>query len=262
MGAMGSKESTADRGRRLAREDHHQVIRELHGARLRLGRSRLSVAIALGIDPQRLGRIEREEIVSADPEVLGALAAVLGLRLKMTLFPAGDPLGDRVQLPMLEAFRARLHPSLAWRTEVGLPIPGDTRAWDAVTIAEDGSWTGIEGISRIAAVDMTLRRANQKQRDDPRIRSVILVVNDTRHNREALGAGIATIRAGYPLDTRAVLACLSVGRTPPLNGIVLQRLPSMARPQSVHTGGQVVDRPASAAAKFVDKPVSGAESGR
>ena len=238
---MGSKESAADRGRRLAREDYHQAIRELHEARLGLGRSRRSVAVALGIDAQRLGRIEREEVAAMDPGVLGALAGVLGLRLKLTLFPAGDALGDRVQLPLLEAFRARLHPALAWRSEVGVPIPGDTRAWDAVAIAEDGSWTGIEGISRIGAVDATLRRANQKQRDDPRIRSVVLVVNDTRHNREALRAGIVTVRAGYPLDTRTVLASLATGHTPPLNGVVLQRLPPVARPQAVHTGGKLVD---------------------
>lgn len=259
---MGSKESAADRGRRLAREEHPQVIRELLGTRLQLGRSRRSVAVALGIDPQRLGRIEREEVAAAHPEVLGAQAAVLGLRMKVTLFLAGDPLGDRVQLPMLAAFRARLHPSLAWRSEVGLPIPGDTRAWDAVAIAEDGSWTGVEGISRIGAVDATLRRVNQKQRDDARVRSVVLVVNDTRHNRDALRAGIATVRAAYPLDTRAVLARMAAGHTPPLNGIVLQRIPPATHPQVVHTGGKVVDGRPPDGLVFVDKPVPGQERGR
>jgi hypothetical protein len=180
----------------------------------------------------------------------------------MTLFPAGDPVGDRVQLPMLEAFRARLHASLAWRTEVPIPVPGDPRAWDAVAIAEDGSWTGIEAISRIGAVDATLRRANQKQRDDPRIRSVVLVVNDTRHNREALRAGIVTVRADYPLDTRAVLASLAHGRTPPLNGIVLQRLPPADHPQVVHSGGKVVDGPVPNGPRFVDKPVLDREAAR
>ncbi|HEY6571082.1 MAG TPA: hypothetical protein VIZ22_12370, partial [Candidatus Limnocylindrales bacterium] len=114
-------------------------------------------------------------------------------------------------------------PSLGWRTEVPLPIQGDRRAWDAVVIAHDG-WTAIEAISRLGAVDATLRTTNQKQRDDLRIARTVLVIADTPRNRAALRLAHATVRAEYPLDTRSVLAALGEGKAPTASGIVLLRL--------------------------------------
>ena len=107
-------------------------------------------------------------------------------------------------------------------------------------IDDDHTWTGIEWISRVGAVDAMLRRANQKQRDDPRVSRVVLVVADTVRNRRALRAAIAIVRADYPLDTREVLAALRAGRAPALNGIVLMRIPG-GHPQRVHNGGNLVD---------------------
>ena len=107
-----------------------------------------------------------------------------------------------VQLRILDHLRKQIHPSIAWRTEVPLPIQGDRRAWDAVAIADDG-WTGIEAISRLGVVDATLRSVNQKQRDDPRITRVVLAVADTVRNRQALRLAIASVRAEYPNSTAA-----------------------------------------------------------
>lgn len=126
----------------------------------------------------------------------------------------------------------------------------------------DDGWTGFEGVTRFGAVDATLRRINQKQRDDPRIARVVIVVADTVRNRRAMALGVATIRADYPLDSRAVIAALSAGRPPPLNGVVLQRIPAdsdrpqhAGHPQAVHTRGKVVDATAAEVARFVDNPV-------
>ena len=99
-----------------------------------------------------------------------------------------------------------------------MPIAGDRRAWDAVAIAADG-WTAIEAISVVGVVDGTLRRVNLKQRDDPRISRVVLLVADTVRNRHALRLGATAIRADDPLDTRATLAALGAGRPPPLNAV-------------------------------------------
>jgi hypothetical protein len=128
-------------------------------------------------------------------------------------------------LRLVDAFRRRLHPSIGWRTEVPLPIVGDRRAWDAVAIADDG-WTAIEAISRLGAVDATLRSANQKQRDDPRVSRVVLLVADTPRNRSALRLAQATVRADFPLDTRAVIGALAMGRCPPMSGVALLRIPA------------------------------------
>lgn len=209
------------------------------------------MAAAAGISRQMYGRLERDEIGSPGVEDLWAIGAVLGLDLRLTGYPAGDPVSDRVQLRLLAAFRERLHPAIIWRTEVPLPIQGDRRAWDAVAIAPDG-WTGIEAISRLGAIDATVRRANLKQRDDPRIGHVVLVVADTARNRAAIRLGAAVLRADFPLETRTVLAPLAAGAVPPLNGVVVLRIPN---PQSVHNGRKLVDGHAPDRPNLVDNPV-------
>lgn len=200
------------------------IATDLRGTRHAMGLSQATVASAAGISRSYVGRLERNEVAAPNLDHLASTAAALGLRLQFALYPDGEPVRDRVQLRILELLRARIHPSIAWRTEVPLPIPGDRRAWDAVAMADDG-WTGLEAISRLGAVDATLRSVNQKQRDDPRVARVILAIADTTRNRAALRAAIASVRAEYPLDTRTVLAAFGAGRSPPLSGIVLVRIP-------------------------------------
>ena len=226
-----------------------------------MGRTQAWIARAIGVSPALVGRLERHELRDASAGHVAAYAAVLGLAVRITAYPEGEPVRDRVQLRLLGALRDRLHPSLAWRTEVGLPIQGDRRAWDAVAIGDDG-WTAFEGISRFGVVDATLRRVNQKHRDDPRIARVVLVLADTVRNRWALADGAATIRAEYPLDTRTVLGALASGKAPALNGVVILRVPrrDAVRLQAVHTGVELVDDRPAEARGFVDNRL-GSESG-
>ena len=226
-----------------------------------MGRTQAWIARAIGVSPALVGRLERHELRDTSAGHVAAYAAVLGLAVRITAYPEGEPVRDRVQLRLLGALRDRLHPSLAWRTEVGLPIQGDRRAWDAVAIGDDG-WTAFEGISRFGVVDATLRRVNQKHRDDPRIARVVLVLADTVRNRSALADAAATIRAEYPLDTRTVLGALASGKAPALNGVVILRVPRQdaVRPQAVHTGVELVDDRSAEARGFVDNRL-GSESG-
>jgi transcriptional regulator with XRE-family HTH domain len=200
------------------------AVDELRLVRMSAGLSQQDLAGATGIPRTRIGRIERGKVVEPRAGDLGAIAGALGLSLRLNLYPDGEPVHDRVQLRLLAAFRTRLHASLARRAEVPLPIDGDRRAWDAVAIAPDG-WTGIEAISVIGGVDGTPRRLHLKQRDDPRIARVVLLVADTVRNHRALGLAAVAIRGDYPLDTRATMAALTAGRSPPLNGLVLLRVP-------------------------------------
>lgn len=225
---MATREDPAADARRRMQRAVGELVADLRATRVSLGLSQDRVARAAGVSSAFLGRLERGDLDRVPPAELAAIAAVLGLDLRVNAYPAGDPLRDHVQLRMLEAFRARLHPSTAWRTEVPLPIPGDRRAWDAVAIAE-GAWTGIEAISRFGVADATVRRVNLKLADDPRVQRAVLVVNDTVRNREALRAAIASVRADYPLQTREVLAALGSGVAPRLNGVVLLRVPRAPR---------------------------------
>jgi hypothetical protein len=64
------------------------------------------------------------------------------------------------------------------------------------------------------------RRIALKRRDDGDV-VVLLLVNDTRINRQALAAGATSLRAVLPLDARAMLSALRTGRCPAQSGIVL-----------------------------------------
>lgn len=238
------------------------LVEELRARRLALGLSLEAVSGPARISPSLLSRIERHRIRWPRADHLAAIGAVLGLDLRLRAHPGGEPLRDRVQVRLLPGFRVRCHPSVEWRYEAGLPIRGDRRAWDAVAICQDGGWTGIEGISRLGAVDATLRPIHQKRRDDPRIHRLVLVVADTARNRQALRVAADVLREAYPLDTRGVLADMGAGRTPRADGLVILRVPAGSGPQAVHTGGNPVDAGAPVPRKFVDNPVGGAPARR
>jgi transcriptional regulator with XRE-family HTH domain len=260
---MPTRETPGARGRRLTRKSVRDLVDDLRATRLELGLSQADVARTAGVSRQLMGRLERHELLHPSVAHLGAIAATLGLALRVSAYPFGEPLRDDVQVRLLEAFRRRLHPSITWRSEVPLPIDGDRRAWDAVAIAPDG-WTAIEGISRVGAADATIRRVNLKARDDARISRVVLVVADTLRNRRALAAALAIVRADFPLNTREVSAALRRGHSPRLNGIVLERVRARAdgvRPQVVHIVGKPVDARRAADLAFVDNPVGGRPPG-
>ena len=153
---------------------------------------------------------------------VGAWCAVVGLDLAIRVYPVGDPIRDRAQLALLERFRRRLHPTVRWRTEVPLPLPGDLRAWDGEAMGRTAyPWRiRVEAETRLADGQALTRRLGLKIRDDPG-GHVVLVVSDTRANRLAL----ATIRVGsmelLPLGTREILAALAAGREPRGSGIVV-----------------------------------------
>jgi hypothetical protein len=116
----------------------------------------------------------------------------------------------------------RLHPSLRWRTEVPLPREGDLRAWDAEISGRDPRpWRArIEAETRITDGQALERKLGLKVRDDPG-GHLILLVADTRANRQALATLDAGLRALMPRSTRDILAPLGRGGEPPGSGIVI-----------------------------------------
>jgi transcriptional regulator with XRE-family HTH domain len=191
-------------------------------ARVGAGLSLRDTAAASGSSRSQLSRFERGAIDRASLTELGAWFGVLGLDLVIKAYPAGDPIRDRAQLALLERFRARLHPTLRWRTEVPLPIEGDLRAWDAeITDAKPDRWRArVEAETKIADGQALERRLALKLRDDPG-GHLILLVSDTRANRAALRSMGVGLRQLLPLETRAILTALAAGRDPGMSGIVI-----------------------------------------
>lgn len=216
---VATRERPADRGRRNARVALVRLREEIRRARVAAGLSQREVAQAVGVSHAQIGRLERDRIRRPSPDLLGAVCAVVGLRLSLKTYPEGDPIRDRQHTALLERFRRVLHPTLRFRTEIPFPIPGDLRAWDGRVMGTDLLYR-VEAETAITDGQALARRLALKARDGGSGR-IILLVADTRANREALAALRPLLRDLLPLDTRAVLHALRRGMDPAGNGIVI-----------------------------------------
>lgn len=210
-------ERRAGRGRQRGRAQQADLGRAYQLARESAGLSQQVAADAVGISQASYSRIEAGTGNAGLP-VLAAIAAVLGLDLRVDVFPGGAPLRDAGHIRVMARLRALLPPSYRWATEIPMPNVGDLRAIDAA-IREPGIDAGFELETRLGDGQGTARRTLLKQRDAG-LAAIILVLPDTRHNRSAVAAAAPTLRAAFPLDSRQVLAALRAGQTPAANGIL------------------------------------------
>jgi transcriptional regulator with XRE-family HTH domain len=183
---------------------------ELHRARFAAGLSQVEVGRALGASHTTVGRLERGAVPGVSLVLLSRALAVVGLELGARAFPVGSPLRDRAHSELLERLRVRLHPTLGWRTEVPFPNPGDRRAWDA-SISVTGSRIGVEAETRPRDGQELERRLALKRRDGG-MDALILLLADTRSNRELIRDRAASLTAAFPVHARTALAALAAGR--------------------------------------------------
>jgi len=175
-----------------------------------------------GLSARRLGsmvrishtqvlRIERGDAPHVDLDVLARMAAVLGHELSLGIHPVASPVRDSASLALLGRLRARIHPSIRWRSEVPMPIAGDLRSADA-TLASPLVDAMVECETRLGDVQATQRRIALKARD-LRTHRVILLVLDSRHNR-VVARTTPELHHQFPIGTRAALGALSRGEDP------------------------------------------------
>jgi transcriptional regulator with XRE-family HTH domain len=218
FGVMGTRSGVIDRALRRIAEDDRRVRADIAAARRNSGLSQDSVGAACGITGSAEGRIESGATRTADIRTLAAMAAAVGLELRVRAYPAGDAIRDAGQARLLERLRARLRPALRWSTEVPLPIAGDLRAWDAL-IQCPGWRVGVEAETVLDDIQALERRLALKRRDGD-VDHVILLVADTRRNRRALAGATANF-ADLPMRTREILVALRDRRDPGQSGIVI-----------------------------------------
>jgi transcriptional regulator with XRE-family HTH domain len=208
-----------ERGERWLRE----VGKEFKQARLRLGLSQQAVADAARIDRADYSRIERAKLPSLTVMSACRIGSILGLDVSMKAFPGGQPIRDAGQARRLKRLVEHVGRPLSYRTDVGLPHDQDgrpdQRAWDTVIFGH-GERTTVELEACITDVQDMTRRHNLKRRDDP-AEHFLLVVADTRHNRQVL-LEYAELFADLPrLRTVNVLKALRNGQHPPTGVILL-----------------------------------------
>jgi transcriptional regulator with XRE-family HTH domain len=201
-----TRERRRDRGRRRARTTLGQLGRELRDARRGLGQRQRDLAIGAGVSASWVSRIERGEVDEVGYRLLCVLFTLVGLDLSSRVFPGGTPLRDEAHRQLLARFRERLPAGTPWRTEVPLSRPPDQRAWDAV-VQLWGRRVGVEAEVQLTDLQALERRLQLKARDGE-VDRLILLVGDTRRNRDLLREVASGLRGSFPLQGRAALAAL------------------------------------------------------
>jgi len=208
---MSLRDTPAAIGQRRSRQLSQRIVEELVNARIAAGLSQRELARRVGVSPMRIARAEAGYPSALTIDLIARLAAVLGMQLAASLYPDGDPVRDRAQLALIGRFRPRLARALRWRDEVPIPIAGDRRSGDGLIQAE--RWSAlVEAESRVGDLQLVERRAAAKQRDLGASR-LILLIADTRHNREVLRLHPELLER-FPVGTRRCLAALGRGVDP------------------------------------------------
>jgi transcriptional regulator with XRE-family HTH domain len=217
---MAGRERRTERAVWLMRRDLDEVGRELRVARLAAGLTLRAVGQRANVSGSTVLRAERGLATAQRADVVAAVAAAVGMRARLRVYPDGEPLRDAAQVAMFNAFRRRLPAGLPLRAEQPVTQdPADRRAFDALLILP-GCRCGIEFISRFHDCQAQLRQLHLKQRDGA-VDRLILVVKATHHNRRVLRAAADVLAATLPVGTRQVWRSLSAGRDPGANGVVL-----------------------------------------
>jgi transcriptional regulator with XRE-family HTH domain len=212
---VSTRERPIDRGRRLATADRQRVGHELRVARQISGRSLQEVATSSGLSKSQAGRIERATLPSVSLDQVARLGAAVGLDVRVRAYPGPDPLLDAGQMALLGRLRGRLHKDLTFRTEVPLPIMGDQRAWDGMIgrLVGIADTMPVEAETRWLDTQGQMRRLMLKLRDSG-LEHVVLVLADTKRNRESLAVAASIMVAEFPIPPRMALAALAAGEHP------------------------------------------------
>lgn len=196
------------------------MLAELRGARIDRDLSGASLARTVGISTAQYSRIERGLTAGVTIEQASVLLAAVGLELSVRAFPAGEPIRDAGHARLLTRFRARLHRSLRFQTEVPFPDPGDLRAWDVV-VSGGGGWRhGYEAETRPRDRQALERRLALKSRDGA-VNGVSLLLLDSRYNREFVIANRDELLQRFPIPGRRALELLGAGVDPGPGSVIL-----------------------------------------
>ena len=227
---MPVRQSPIDRAVARGRTTVADLCRELENARIACGLGYADLGRAVGISGQQAARICRGGSPDVSIVRLAALLAAVGLDLSARAYPGGPPVRDRAHLALLGRLRQELPGSLTWRVEVpvvgdgpnglgGSPTWTDRRAWDA-RIEGSGWRIGVEAETRLGDVQALERRIALKERDGG-IGVVLLLVNDTAHNRRILRDLSPGLRPRFPGSTRIALARLRLGQAPTSSTVIV-----------------------------------------
>lgn len=182
------------------------------------GVSQDAVGARVSLSGSEVGRVERGEAPWLTIVQASRLLAVVGLSFWGRAYPAGPPLRDAAHSRLITRFETRLPPHVRRIREWPIPLPNDHRAIDFLLLGLPCR-TAVEA-ETVVLDEQALARDIGSKKLDANIDRMLLLVLDSRRNREALAAAEG-LRHAFPLRTRAVMAALSAGRDPGADGIVV-----------------------------------------
>ncbi|CAN5758957.1 hypothetical protein BH24CHL6_BH24CHL6_12680 [soil metagenome] len=194
------------------------VSRALRNARIAAGLSQAELGAPVGVSRATVSRCETGRYSRTTALLLARLLRVLGLELRFSAYPVGNPLRDAGHVRLTGRILLEIRPPLTYRAEVPFPNAGDLRAWDIVLRLERRR-VALEAETRLHDLQQLVRRTYSKRRDGL-VDGLVIVIADTRHNRDMLPA-LESLLPDYPrLSGARFLRMLNEGRLPP-DGIVL-----------------------------------------
>jgi transcriptional regulator with XRE-family HTH domain len=216
---MGSDRQASRIGMQIGYAGRTLVATELRTARIDRHLTQERVGAVAGMSRTQVSHAERGNLPSLTIEQAARLLAAVGLRLSLRAYPTVDPVRDAGQRAVLDAFRGDVSPGLGWAYEVPIPIHGALRAWDAVITGPH--WRiAVEAETRPRDVQALQRRLQLKLRDSG-IESAVLVLLDSRANRELLRVHGPALEATFPVTGREALSLLAAGRRPTGSAVIL-----------------------------------------
>jgi transcriptional regulator with XRE-family HTH domain len=216
---MANQERVRDRGIRRATESLDALGRAFREARLAANLSQQAVSGATHIDRSWISRFERGHASAMRLEDCHVLLAAVGLDLATRTYVAGDPMRDDPQARLLGRLFRELPEVVGFQMEVGLPLPGDPRAWDALLRIGSERW-GVEAETGIRDLQARSRSLQLKKRDGG-VDGVILLLRDSHHHRRLIHEHRDLIRALCPVGPRDALAALRAGVPPAGDAYIL-----------------------------------------
>jgi transcriptional regulator with XRE-family HTH domain len=199
--------------RRATQEALRSFGTDIRRLREDAGITRTQLAHAAGIDSSYLGRIEDGE-AKPSLEVCLRLSLALGADLPLRAYPnTGSPIRDRHQAPIEEALLRISHPRFQRFAEIAVRRPA--RGWIDLGLHDSSQpvFVATEVESMLRRLEQQLRWAADKAASLPSWQhwgrldpvpavSTLLIIRDSRANREVADEFRRLLRAAYPADPR------------------------------------------------------------
>jgi hypothetical protein len=214
--------------RRTNRLDHLRMAREVAGSfgrEVMLARVNHALSVRAAAELAGVAPGTQRSVEAGDPAVridtVCRVGSAMGLRIWGRAFPATAPtLRDTGQLWLADWLRRQAHPSLSVAIELALD---NLRSADAVFFGAT-EITHVE-IERLIADFQAQYRVAVAKRDDlaklhQRPIRLVLAIEDTRRNREALRPHAALIATMPPAGSREILRTLRTGEPLGRDGIL------------------------------------------